>query len=81
MERTQACDVCGTFGYWREGRIEITGEAANGPPRIGRCPRCQRSICEDHGEVLRIAENGRRVRWGGRRVVCCPFDPGVPLGT
>lgn len=80
MATTQRCDVCGTTGWWTEGRIEISNEPPAGPPRIGQCPRCHRFVCEDHGEPLRISARGRTVRFGGTRVVGCPFDPDVPLG-
>jgi len=74
------CYVCGGAGWWTEGRIEPASEDLQGPPRIAQCPRCHRFVCEDHGEVVRLSKDGRRVRFGGTRVVCCPFDPDVPLG-
>lgn len=78
MEKFQTCYVCGGAGVWVEDRL-AAGATSDGPPRIARCPRCHRFICEDHGEVLRLSSSGRRTFWGGQRLVCCPFDPGIPL--
>ena len=79
--KTQVCDVCGGVGYWSGERIELASHEVNGPPRIAQCGRCHRFICEDHGEVVRLSGAGVRVRFGGTRTLCCPFDPDVPLGT
>jgi hypothetical protein len=87
MSQTQKCHVCGDAGLLVEGRVYVTGEAAAGPALIARCPRCKRFICSRHGEKLDLSTPEKRplFSFGGKKApasltVCCPFDPGVPLG-
>ena len=82
MGQTQECYVCRSVGLLVEDRIHVTPAAGQeGPLFVGQCPRCNRFICAEHGEPLDLT--GRR-RWPWRKpdslTVCCPFDPGVPLG-
>jgi hypothetical protein len=62
-------------------RDEIMFEpGADGPHLlVGQCKRCRRYICADHAEGIRPA--GKRVADTKVRLACCPFDPGVRLGS
>ncbi len=88
MSQIQECYVCGKRGLLVESHIQVGLSEAEmtGPLMIGHCPRCQRFICSRHGEKLDPAK--LRGSWltkffrrSSVRVVCCPFDPGVPLGV
>lgn len=82
MSQTQHCAVCGREGILVEERIRVRpGDDRTEPLLIGQCPRCHRFLCARHGEPL--DRRGRRPRAflaRGLLTICCPFDPGVPLG-
>jgi len=82
MSENQRCYVCNDWLPLVEeritskrGRVEI--------PVVAQCARCLRYICSEHSEPLELAPRpwysfGRRT--GAELTMCCPFDPGVPLG-
>jgi len=84
MGQTQSCYVCGAWDDLVVSRISVRASDRYPPRVVGQCPRCRRFICSDHGEKLDLAP---RKFWklfaSGKETVltvCCPFDPGVPLG-
>jgi len=86
MGQIQQCYVCGESGLLINTWIYVDSKADQGPPLIGQCPFCYRFICSHHGEKLDLSRGGRKSgSFSGHRkltplVVCCPFDPGIPLG-
>jgi hypothetical protein len=82
MSQTQRCDVCGRRAMLVEGLIQVRpGDDLGEPLLIGQCPRCHRFLCSRHGEPLDPHGRRRRPVLGrGLLTLCCPFDPGVPLG-
>lgn len=87
MSQTQHCYVCGASGLLVEGRVFVTEGQPPGPVFVARCPRCKRFVCSKHGEKLDLSAPEKKGLFGlgGKKgpvnlTVCCPFDPGVPLG-
>lgn len=82
MSQTQRCHVCGREGILVEDRIRLrAGDEAAEPLLVGQCPRCHRFLCARHGEPLdRRGRRPRKLFTRGLLTICCPFDPGVPLG-
>lgn len=79
---TQLCFVCGESGTLVYTPILVA--ACGAPPGrlVAECRRCGRFVCSEHAEKLAATSIG--VATAGPRttlVCCCPFDPGVPLGT
>lgn len=86
MSQTQKCDVCDQRGLLVDSQIRTNIEGGNASLLlIAQCERCRRFICASCGEQIDPADlTGhwltRRFRRSSIRVVCCPFDPCVPLG-
>ncbi len=79
MGQMQTCWVCGRSGLLVEEQIQVS-PAGGGPTMLGQCPRCHRFICSQHGELLDLSGKRGWFRKPQSLTLCCPFDPGVPLG-
>ncbi|HEX2120636.1 MAG TPA: hypothetical protein VHL59_03245 [Thermoanaerobaculia bacterium] len=82
MSENQRCYVCNRWLPLVESRVTSTRERIS-VPITAQCARCLRYICSDHAEMLDLSPRpwfsfGRRT--AAERTMCCPFDPGVPLG-
>jgi hypothetical protein len=84
VSETQRCYVCGQWDTLVDARVVVKSNDKYFDRVVAQCPRCFRFICSDHGEKLDLS--GRK-SWlsfdrakGGDVTICCPFDPGVPLG-
>jgi hypothetical protein len=79
--------VCNRRGLLVEGQIRVNADGGSeNLLLIAQCHRCRRFVCAADGERLDPAGLSghwltRPFRRSAMRVVCCPFDPGVPLGT
>jgi hypothetical protein len=87
MTQTQTCQICGRSGFLVDNWIYIeSGEKIEDPIFIGQCPNCRRFICSVCGEKLDLSQKKYKTIFSFKHkkasslVVCCPFDPYVPLG-
>jgi hypothetical protein len=81
MSENQLCYVCNRWFPLAATRVTSKSSRIH-QPIVAQCARCLRYVCSDHSEMLDL---GRRWFSFGRRknadlTMCCPFDPGVPLG-
>lgn len=82
MSENQRCYVCNRWFPLVESRV--TSPRGQIPvPVTAQCARCLRYICSDHSELLDLSPRPRfsfTRRTAAELTLCCPFDPGVPLG-
>ncbi len=82
MSENQRCYVCNSWLPLVEARV--TSKSGRIHVRVtAQCSRCLRYICSDHAEMRDLSRRpwfsfGRRT--DAELTMCCPFDPGVPLG-
>lgn len=84
MAETQSCYVCGRWETLVDSRLQVSANKQFPLGVVAQCPYCFRFICSEHGEKLNLS--GSLPWWKfwdkGNAVltICCPFDPGIPLG-
>lgn len=80
MNQMQKCYVCGTLGFLVDDYIVPDSTQKNNELIfVGQCSGCQRFICSNCGEKIKnksVVVNGNIPRL----IICCPFDPFIPLG-
>lgn len=86
MSETQRCYVCGEWDDLVDVRVLIKSNDPYPQRVVAQCPRCLRFICSEHGEKLDLSGQKSKSWFGLGKpketdlTVCCPFDPGIPLG-